>query len=361
MALALVVLFKGKDAMHKIIYGFFYCGIISTAHYSFADNLVFYNWDDYISPTVIDQFESETGHTVEVLVFDRDNERDELIASQATSGIDLVLMNSISAKLFGKNNYLVPLTEAFQHSRDHLDSKWRGSCGQYAMPYLWGTLGIVYRKDKVIPPPTSWASLLTPIPAHQKHINMQLDSLDTLVPALKILGLSINTENIDDLKAAYKLLVAQKEQVLSYEYVVSYNARAQNKDRIYLALAYSGDQLTLEDDKSKPQWDFVVPKEGTAIWIDCIGILSSSAKKKAATAFINFINRPKIAALNAQELWVATTNLSALQHVSDEFLEDNKVFPSAEMFKNSEFYKELTHSSTRLRNRIIHQLGHKKP
>jgi len=345
--------------MYKIIYGLFYCGIISVANYSFADNLVFYNWDDYISQTVIDQFESETGHTVEVLVFDRDNERDELIASQATSGIDLVLMNSISAKLFGKNNYLVPITEAFQNSLDHLDSKWRGSCGQYAMPYLWGTLGIVYRKDKVIPPPTSWTSLITPIRAHQKHINMQLDLFDTLVPALKILGLSINTENIDDLKAAYKLLVAQKEQVLSYEYVVSYNAKAQNKDRIYLALAYSGDQLTLENDKSKPQWDFVVPKEGTAIWIDCIGILSSSTKKKVATAFINFINRPKIAALNAQELWVATPNISALQYVSDEFLDDSRVFPSAEMSKKSELYQVLTNESIRLRNRIVYQLEHK--
>jgi len=347
--------------MYNIIYGLFCCGIISATQYSFSQNLVFYNWDDYISQTVIDQFESETGHTVEVLVFDRDNERDELIASQVTNGIDLVLIDSISAKLFGRNEYLAPMKEAFQQSRDQLDSQWRGSCGEYAMPYLWGTLGIVYRKDKVIPPPTSWNSLMKPTPAHQKHISMQLDSFDTLVPALKTLGLSINTENIDDLKAAYRLLIAQKVQVLSYEYVVSYNAIEQNKDRIYLALAYSGDQLALESDKSKPQWDFVIPKEGTAIWIDCIGILSSSTKKKAATAFINFINRPKIAALNAQALWVATPSLAALKYVSDDFLGDKRVFPGAEMLKNSEFYQELTHSSARLRNRIIHQLGHKNP
>jgi len=334
---------------------------MSIASLSNADNLVFYNWEDYISQSVIDQFESETGHTIEILVFDRDNERDELVASQATKGIDLVLVDSISTKLFGKNNLLVPFTNDFKESRDNLEGKWRNSCGQYGMPYLWGTLGIAYRSDKVIPAPTSWADLLDPQNAHKNHINMQLDTTDTLIPALKLLGLSINTEKIDDLKAAYKLLAAQKEHVLSYEYIVSYNAIAGNRDKVHMALAYSGDQSSLEHADSKPKWAYVVPKEGTVVWLDCISILSSSTKKQAATAFINFINRPKIAAINAQELWVATPNIKALQHVSEQYLSDNTIFPSADVFKDSEFYRVLSNSSIRLRNRIVHQLGRSKP
>ena len=321
-----------------------------------AQELVFYNWEDYIAPAAISQFEAESGHTIKVLIYDRDNERDTVLASGRAEGIDLVIIDSVSTRLFGKNALLYSQQKTFPDFKDSIQSQWRDSCGNYGVPYLWGTLGIVYRKDIVIPAPSSWSEILSPRAQHRQHLSIHLDSNDTLAPALKILGLSINTEKTDDLKAAYKLLLEQKKHVTTYNYIISYNANPENAEKIHLALAYSGDQQVLNNAESGDNWGYVVPKEGTSIWLDCLAVLSSSKHKKAAAEFIAFINRPKIAALNAEYLWVATPNIGAFEYLGAEFLDDETVFPSQKTLDKSELNRQLSSMSVKQRNRIIHQL-----
>ena len=343
--------------MKKSALIFLMLSLFSFQSLSTADELVFYNWEDYISEDVIKQFEIETGHSIKILVFDRDNDRDELIARNGAQGIDLAVVDSIATQLFGKHKLLDSLENLYPAYRDHIGSQWQQRCGAFGLPYLWGTLGIVYRKDKVSPPPNSWADLLFPQEKHRQHINMHLDSIDTLVPALKWLGASINSLQTNDLKAAFKLLVEQNKHVTSYEYVVTYNAKTANSGQAHMALAYSGDQQVLEDHNPNISWGYVVPKEGTSIWVDCISILASSTKKQAAVEFLAFVSRPEIAALNAQTLWVATPNIDAYKYLSKDFLNDSTAFPSANTLKNSEFYQQISIDATKIRNRIIHSLG----
>ncbi|MEH6442775.1 MAG: spermidine/putrescine ABC transporter substrate-binding protein [Oceanospirillaceae bacterium] len=320
-----------------------------------ATELVFYNWENYISSSVIEQFETETGHSIKVLIFDRDKDRDELIASKSSEGIDLAVIETVATKLFGKNNLLQPMGNITPNPLKNTDPRWAQSCGDFGVPYLWGTLGIVYRNDKVHSAPKSWGDLVYPNKEAQGHISMQLDSIDTFVPALKVLGLSINAENTADLKKAYNILLEQKKSVSTYEYVVSYSHKNRDDD-IYMALVYSGDQLTLNANLPHDPWTFVVPVEGTSIWVDCLTVLSSSKKQKAAAQFIEFMSRPQIAASNSADLRVATPNYLAKQYLSKEFLEDGTIFPSQKTQLKSEFYKILSNRSIRLRNRIINQL-----
>jgi spermidine/putrescine transport system substrate-binding protein len=319
-----------------------------------ATELVFYNWENYISSSVIEQFETETGHTIKVLIFDRDKTRDELIASESSEGIDLVVINTVATKLFGKNDLLQPMGNIIPNPLRNTDSRWAKSCGDFGVPYLWGTLGIVYRNDKVHPAPKSWSDLVYPNKEIQGHISMQLDYIDTLVPPLKILGLSINSENTADLKKAYNILLEQQKAVSTYEYVISYSNKNRDDD-IHIALAYSGDQLTLNANELHEPWTFVVPLEGTSIWVDCLTVLTSSKKQKAAAQFVEFMSRPQIAAKNSEDLRVATPNFLAKQYLSKEFLEDGTIFPSKETQLKSEFYRILSNSSIRQRNRIINQ------
>jgi len=318
-----------------------------------ATELVLYNWEDYISSDVIQQFENETGHTIKLLTFDSDDKRDQVIAS-GTEGIDLVIIDTISTKLFGKNNILLPVENIIPDPLRNTQKKWRESCGNFGVPYLWGTLGIVYRQDKISTTPDSWADLIYPKKEVKNHINMLLDVNDTLVPSLKLLGLSVNSEKEEGLKSSYKMLLDQKKSVLTYDYVISHNKK--NEDSIHMALAYSGDQYILNSDIEDEPWVFTTPKEGTSIWLDCLTILSSSKKQKVASEFIEFLNNPEIAAQNAEDLWVATPNYLATKHLSDEFLEDNSVYPSEETLSKSEVYRILSNSAIRQRNRIIQQL-----
>ena len=134
--------------MKKSALIFLMLSLFSFQSLSTADELVFYNWEDYISEDVIKQFEIETGHSIKILVFDRDNDRDELIARNGAQGIDLAVVDSIATQLFGKHKLLDSLENLYPAYRDHIGSQWQQRCGAFGLPYLWGTLGIVYRKDK---------------------------------------------------------------------------------------------------------------------------------------------------------------------------------------------------------------------
>jgi spermidine/putrescine transport system substrate-binding protein len=332
--------------------------LLSLSKEVIAVELVFYNWAEYISPSVVEQFENESGHSIRVLIFDRDNKRDEVIAGNNSQEIDLVVVDTVSTKLFGKNNILLPMGNLVPDPLRNIAPKWKESCGNFGVPYLWGTLGIVYRKDKVSPPPNSWADLVYPKEELQGHISVQLDSIDTLVPPLKLLDASMNSENVADLKKAYKALLEQKKSVFTYDYIVTYQDKNKNSSNIHMALAYSGDQFTLNAEEQSDPWSFVVPSEGTSIWVDCITILSSSKKKKAAAEFIEFLNRPEIAAKNSEDLWVATPNFRAKKYLSESILQDRTVYPTQETQLKSEFYRILSNDSIRQRNRIIKQLEH---
>lgn len=321
---------------------------------TYSVELVFYNWEDYIAESVLQKFEQETGHTVKTVIYDRDKERDEVLASTGGKGFDLVIVDSISTQILGKNNILSPINES---RYKQIDSRWQESCGNFGLPYMWGTVGIVYRADILEKPPTSWKDLLQPAPMSQGKVGMHIDPVDTLIPALKLMGESLNEETPQNLKVAYELLKKQSAAVATYEYIISYVSaeNGESHEPLHMALAYSGDHYTLNGDDEEP-WEYVVPSEGTGLWVDCLGIPSASENKEAAIAFVEFINRADIAAENSLELWVATPNREALKLLDEDVLQDETLFPSAEVMSKSEIYRILSNKSVSQRNRIVYSL-----
>ena len=317
-----------------------------------ADELVLLNWDEYLADEVVTAFQHETGHTIRSVIYDSDEQRDEILSSSSGNEFDLVVIDSMAAQLFGNNHLLEKIVRQKIPSLDHIDPRWRESCGRYGVPYFWGTSGIVYRSDKLQQKPDSWADLLVPTDALKGHVGMHLDFYDTLVPPLKMAGASINTENTQQLKAAYELLLKQKPHVLTYQYAISFMQEAHNKDQLHMAFAYSGDQYALNGDDEDGPWHYVIPKEGTAIWIDCLSVVATTTKKMAAFQFIEFINRPNIAALNANEVGSATVNMAALKLLHKEILEDTSLYPAQKTIENSEYYRLLSDANLRQRNRI---------
>ncbi len=321
--------------------------------------MVILNWVDYLAPQVEAAFEAETGHTLKTVYFDKDNERDEILVSAAGKNFDIAIMDNVAVKQFTKSGALHPLPDALY---DNIDEEWRSACGNTGLPYFWGTLGLAYRLDKFDSPPRSWRALMMPAPRIKGHIAMQTDSVDLLLPALKTLGLPMNTENIDDLKRAYHLLQEQQSSVLTYEYIVSYYDTAADKDDIYLALVFSGDQNSLNLGEPSPRWGYSIPEEGSSLWLDCLVILDSSDHKPAAEQFLAFINRPDIAALNAEVVGPATPNTPARALLDAGILNDEATYPPQSVIKNSTRYHLLTPETIGLRSRIVNavtQAAHK--
>ncbi|MDE1461223.1 polyamine ABC transporter substrate-binding protein [Spartinivicinus poritis] len=328
-----------------------------TSFHSYANELILFNWQEYLSEKVVQQWQEQTGIALKQVYYDSDEMRDEILATQSSEQYDLVIIDSTSAQLFGKNNKLLPLTSTEVKNISNTERRWLRSCGNFGVPYFWGTTGIAYRADKVKSPPTSWQDLLAPSPELAGHIGMLEDYTDTLIPALRASGHPIYSENVDHLKAAYTLLKQQLPKVLTYDYIISYISAKPDDEELFMALAYSGDEYTLNDIVGKEVWKFAVPKEGTSLWVDCIAVLASSKNKQNALAFINFLNKPDIAALNANETGSATANKAAMPLIDTELKNDKSLYPSVEILDKSEPYRIISDKSMTQRNRIMRALS----
>ena len=322
-----------------------------------AQTLNLLNWEDFLSEAVIERWQAETGVQIHQVYFDSGDKRDEVL-SEPDHRIDIALTELISANRFGERGLLEPIDEKTLPNLRHTPQRWRDHCGPHAIPYLWGTLGIAYRSDRLPVAPHSWADLLQPAERDAPHIIMMEDHEDILAGPLLYQQRSINTSSIDELKAAYELLMAQSHAVLTYEYVITSLRSQRYLDKADMALTYSGDQQVLnaiEGVEGEP-WRYVVPEEGTLLWVDCLSVPVNSQKKALAYRFLSFINTPEIAALNAAELGVATANAAAIALLPDEIRQDRSIYPPEAILQNSQVYEPRPLDATQTRRRIINAL-----
>ena len=322
-----------------------------------AETLNLLNWEEYLSDAAIERWEAETGVQIQQIYFDSGDKRDEVLA-KPDHRIDIALTERISADRFGQRGLLDIIDSQALPNLRHLARRWDHSCGAYGIPYLWGTLGIAYRADRLPVTPHSWADLLKPAKHDEPHIIMMEDHEDILAGPLLYRQHSVNTSNNDELKAAFDLLLAQSPAVLTYKYAITSLGSQHYLDRADMALAYSGDQQVLngiEGIEGQP-WRYVVPEEGTLLWMDCLSIPANGTQKALAYRFLNFISNPQIAALNAAELGVATPNAAAEALLPADIRQDPTIYPPEAILEHSQIYAPRPLEATQTRRRIISAL-----
>jgi spermidine/putrescine transport system substrate-binding protein len=314
-------------------------------------------WEDYLSDAVIERWKAETGVEIQQVYFDSGDKRDEILA-KPDHQIDIALTERISSTRFGARELLETLDDTKVPTLRHVSQRWRDRCSRYSLPYLWGTVGIAYRADRIATAPRSWADLLKPVRPNVPHIIMMEDHEDILIPPLILLQRSINTSSIDELKAAYELLKAQSPAVLTYKYAIT-SLRSQHLiEQADMALAYSGDQLALnaiEGVVGEP-WRYAVPEEGTLLWVDCLSVPTIASDKALAYRFLNFLHQPEIAALNATDLGVATPNAAARALLPAHIRQDSSIYPTDEVLERSQTFELRPAEATQTRRRIISAL-----
>jgi spermidine/putrescine transport system substrate-binding protein len=232
--------------------------------------------------------------------------------------------------------------------------EWTSRCAGYAMPYLWGTMGIAYRSDMVKTAPASWSDLMSPAPELKKHVAMYDDHNEAFIAPLALLGKSINTNDSETLKAAFELMKKQAPFVLTYDYVITAIQNPEFRDNIYMAIAYSGDQHVLNDKAGTAGvWRYVVPKEGTLSWLDCMAVNAASPRKQLALQLLDFIGSPESAASNATALNMPTASDRALDLIAADMRSNREIYPPAEILAKSQYQTELSVQSIQTRRRII--------
>lgn len=287
-----------------------------------------YNWGEFIAEDVLDMFYDETGIYVE---YDTFNENEAMYTKVKNSGedsYDVIVPSDYMVKKMADEGMLHELNYENLPNFKNVDKTFTSSRtydpeGKYSVPYLWGTVGILYNKDIVGNIEIDSMEDLFDYEHFSGKICM-LDSIrDTIGMTLKMFGYSMNDTDPAHINQAKEKLLEQKEHVLAYgtddlpDKVISGSAA--------LAMVYSGDGIYAAEENENV--GFVVPKEGTNIAVDCFAILKTSKNTEAAEKFINFMLRPDIAKMNSEETGYSTTNAEAKKIIDPEMVADKSRYP----------------------------------
>ena len=304
-------------------------------------SITVYNWYDYIDEDVIGMFEEETGISVKYVNF-TGNEEMYVTISRSSSAYDVIVPSDYIIERMIREDMLEELDFALMPNAagvlDWLKSPDYDPAGAYSVPYMWGTVGILYDPDMVGGEIDSWEALFDP--ANKRDVFM-LDSIrDTIGVTLKMLGYSMNTRDAAELSEAKDRLLGQKADGIVKGYLVDETKDKMISGEAAIALMWSGDALySMSENESLV---YVVPKEGSNVWVDALCVPKGCRDKEAAMAFIDFLCRPDIARMNLDEICYSTP----IQAVVDEMDEDERgnlaLNPTPDILERCEFFHDIS-------------------
>lgn len=315
--------------------------------------VIVYNWGEYIDPEVITMFEEETG--IEV-VYD-EFETNEIMYPKVESGAaeyDVVCPSDYMISKMIENDMLAEINfDNIPNAKTNIGEQyWEQSQGfdpenKYSVPYCWGTVGILYNKTMVDEPITSWAQLWDE--KYADNILMQDSVRDAFMVAEKKNGFSMNTLDEAELQTAKEDLIAQKDLVQAY--VIDQVRDKMIGNEAAIGVIYSGEAIYTQ--RENPDLEYVIPEEGTNVWIDSWVILKDAPNKENAEKFIDFMCRPGIALMNFEYITYSTPNDAARELIEDEEIKNSEIaFPDLAQYDNLETFVYLGEEGDTLYNEL---------
>ena len=314
--------------------------------------VVVFNWGEYIDPDVLTMFQEETG--IEV-VYD-EFETNEIMYPKVESGAakydvicpsDYMIQKMIEHDLLAEINFdNVP--NSTNIGKDYWNqSKQFDPDNKYSVPYCWGTVGILYNKTMVDEPIKSWSALWDE--KYADNILMQDSVRDAFMVALSYAGHSINSTDPAQLEEARDLLIQQKP--LTQAYVIDQVRDKMIGNEAALGVIYSGEAIFTQ--RENPDLEYVIPKEGTNVWIDSWVIPKGSKNKENAEKFIDFMCREDIALKNFEYITYSTPNEAAQALIEDQEIKNSPIaFPVLSDYENLETFEYLGTDADELYNQL---------
>ncbi|MDD7732772.1 MAG: ABC transporter substrate-binding protein [Firmicutes bacterium] len=297
-----------------------------------------YNWGEYIDPSLVKQFEEETGIKVVYSTFATNEDLFVKIQSGGAN-YDLICPSDYMLDKMKKAGLLEKIDYDKIPNMEYIDKKFLHQAydptQEYSVPYFWGTVGIVYNKTMVHEEVDSWDILWKE--DYRRNILMMDSTRDSFAIGLIRRGYSLNSEKEEELAEAQQDLIAQRPLV--YAYLVDQIKDVMINDECALAVMFSGDAVeALERNENLA---YVIPKEGTNIWFDAWAIPKGAANKENAEAFINFMSRPDIMAINAEYIGYSLPSTAGKEALPEEVREDPVAYPDLSRVDRLEAFKDM--------------------
>ncbi|CAD5105790.1 extracellular solute-binding protein [Zestomonas carbonaria] len=303
-----------------------------------GDTIRVYNWNDYIDPQVLVDFEKDTGIQVEYHTY---STIEELLAALASGeAIDVAVpSNDNLAELIAAGR-LQPLDSNLLPNRSHLDKQLLSklaaddSGNRYALPYLWGAVGLAVNEPQAQaafggPLPDSWSLLFDP----EQSARLSSCGISVLDAQAEVMAVLLNYQGHNLTRTAPRQIqragqaLAELRPHLRYIDSERYIDDLKN-GKLCLALAWMGDALAAADAGQPVR--FIIPEEGTTLFIDNLVIPSSARRADLAHRFIDYLMQPQVAARISAETLFPSANVDAREFLGETLKTHPGLYPDRE-------------------------------
>ncbi len=300
---------------------------------------------EYLGENVISDFEKQFGVRVIVENFDSN----EMMYTKLMAGdrYDVVIPSDYMIERLMKEDFLQPLDKSLIPNMENMDDAVRGMSydpqNDWSIPYFWGSVGLVYNHENVDPAVIEregWEILRNT--DYAGHVYIYDSERDSFMMAFKALGYSMNTEDPDEINAAYEWLL-QMNNTMSPVYVTDEVIDGMMNGYKDIAVVYSGDAAVVLDENE--DMSFYMPSQGTNIWCDAMVIPANAENPKLAHEFINYMLTYEAAFDNTETVGYTSPNAEVFEEMtsSEDLYADNAAYlPRSGYDKDEMFHDNQT-------------------
>jgi len=296
-----------------------------------GQTLSIFNWSTYIAEDTVPNFEEACGVTVNYDIYESGEAMLARIR-QGNPGYDLIVPSGDTIGIMIEEDLLIPLDKEMipnieNVSEDLLDPPYDPG-NEYSLPYQWGTVGIGYNTE--LGEITSWEDMFE----FDGSVAWLDDRRAMFGIALMILGYDPNTDDPDEIAEARDFLLERGNNVVS---IAADDGQVQlERGDVAMTVEYSGDIIDLTYECECEDFAYVIPEEGSNIWVDNMAIPVDAPNPELAMVFINYVLDPQVGADISNFTAYASPNQAAIDAglIDEELLEDTSIYPTEEMREN---------------------------
>lgn len=269
-------------------------------------------WGENIDEELFALFEEKTG----IKVIYQEAESNEIMYAMVAmggSGYDVVVPSDYMVAQMIEEGMLAELDFGNIPNYDLIADRFKNLTydpdNKYAVPYTWGTLGLIYNPTLIEDEIASWGALFD-----EKYAGMTAmigNPRDAIGAALMYLGYSVNTDNAAEIQEAYQLIADAKAAGVYQGFFMDEIYDKMEVGETALCTYYAGDFLSMYDNNSDLK--YVIPQEGSNWFVDAMCVLKDAKNKTEAEEWINFICSTEASLRNMDYIWYASPNQEALE------------------------------------------------
>lgn len=335
--------------MKKLIY------LLTMIFFISHDNIVLasktlniYAWGAEIPPQIIQKFEESTGIHVNFSTYDSNETLYAKLRANKKNSYDIIFPSAYYVERLRHQHLLAKLDLTKIKNIRHIDPLFNNQAydpgNQYSIPLVWGTTGIFYNRQWVKHPPSSWKDFWKP--NWQDQLLMLDDIREVFSVALMSLGYPPEDTDPKHIEQAYQKLLALVPNIKLFG---SDAIRAIMIDEdVNVGMSWSGDAYRVQIEN--PNVQYILPKDGFMIWLDCLAIPLKAPHLEEAYQFIDFILKPEMSAYITLQYGYAITNQAGRELLPPKLRDNPMIFPTKKDLEKGYFQRDVGEKTIELYN-----------